>query len=433
MFSSIEFGFYFLIEFVRMAVPLVFAILLIKCDPIRHFVNAVVLCLIGANLTTSVGLLIGQNGQTVTILLTLILSISLLRAAIKGSKFSFNKDSILELASVFVFVFILPTFFFFINSPELIGDYVFWLKRTLLVIFLISIGYVSSVLSINSVRRVALIVFLINCMGVIVSFFAPELFLLLIDMDDPMLEKGLNPMGGGFFLNPNGAALSVIFSFLAIVYVKRSIGRYKFVFLTSIFLLTLAIAGSRGGFLCGFILILFLLKNFGIFGILKSRRFFIVLFILPAAAIVLMNFIDIESIGGFTRIVDINNEGNLASNDSRWNALAASIRLAFENPVLGSGFGLRNILLDTQPHNMYAAYAVDIGIIGFIALPIFITLLTKSIIAKNSRFNFMITAFAILFMSLFDHEIIYSKQFAYLLFMAVIVYRSMGVLISRKA
>jgi hypothetical protein len=408
-------------ELLLIIAPVASYVSLLKFNRIRYFINAIGLILIATNITTSAGLLINQSGQDLVLITSLILFASILKSIITNRNQAINKAALLNFAFVITIIFILPSLSFFFNSPDLSSDYIFWLKRTLLVLFIVLLGCFSSVVSPYSIRIIVVVVFIFNCVGVITSFFVPELFTLFIDADDPMLEKGLNPMGGGFFLNPNGAALSVVFSYLALFYIRYSIDRTWFVLFSFLFVVTLSITGSRGGFLCGVLILVLSAKELTNFVKLDFKGFVILVAALSATIGIMMNLTGGESLGGFSRIVEFNNEGNLASNDSRLNALVSSLNLAFDAPFIGVGFGLRNKLLDTQPHNMYAAYAVDIGIVGLLAFPVFIIILTKKIFCGRGKINYRVTVFAILLMGLFDHEIIYSKQFAYLLFVAFAV------------
>jgi hypothetical protein len=400
------------------AAPIAFCASLLTFNRVRYIVNATGLILIAANLTTSAALLISWSGQDLVLIIALILSVGMIRSIILNSADAVKKRVVLNITILATLVFILPSFSFFFNSPGLLGEYVFWLKRALLVLFYASLGCFYFIVSPTSLRFVVVAVFLINCIGVVASYFAPELFLLFIDANDPMLEKGLNPIGGGFFLNPNGAALAVVFSYLGLLYVRHLIDKNWILFFSLFFILTLAITGSRGGFLCGIFILALSFKELLKFIEFDFKGLLVFVAALSFVTWALISLVDGESLAGFSRIVDVNNEGNLASNDSRLRALVSSLSLAIESPVIGSGFALRNKLLDTQPHNMYAAYAVDIGIIGILAFPLSIIFLIKNTFYGQDGFNSRVTIFALLFMGLFDHEIIYSKQFAYLLFVA---------------
>lgn len=405
------------------AIPIGSYFFLLKNNNIRCIVNNAALVLIFTNLTPSIGLLVGQSGQALTALLLILLSANVFKSFIENKNLIFCKRQLIIIAIVLLYLIILPSLFFFINSPELLSNYEFWAKRILLILILMLLGFFSSVYSLNSIQFIVQVVFLINCFGVLSSFFIPEIFMLFVDSDDPLLEAGLNPMGGGFFLNPNAAALSVIFGYLGLIYLKNYIKNYKLIVYSIILILTLAIAGSRSGFICGGLTLLTASKSISLEMRHKMnlKSVTIISLLILTSVVLLLNALDNGSISGFSRIIDIRNEGNLESNDLRWNALVKGMELALHSPLSGSGFALRAQLLDLQPHNTFVAYAIDIGIIGLLAFPIFIAILMKMIFHQQDKLYFRITVISILFMGLFDHEVINSKPFGFLLFVAIAV------------
>ncbi len=390
---------------------------------LRYILNSICFVVLSTGINQFIAFLTGLDRQFVsfvfTVPLILTISISILRKF--GDMGQINKMSIFSFLTVLLFIFITPSVFVFFNG--ITNDaYIFWLKRVALVLVIITAGYMPFLYSSKSLLYTSLVVFIINALGVIGSIIFPEAYIIMMADSDEMIKNGLNPIGGGFLVNPNAAAQALIFSYLAI-FIFKDISRFlisEFIALAMLLMLVVVMTGSRAGFGLA-VLILF----FQLFKIHKMRRInFTSLFGIILIVTVLFHYVisgdeNVISIFNTSRLFDSSNQSNIESNDARYTALIDAIKLFADNPITGVGFYNRSKLLHTQPHNMYAAYIADIGVVGLIVILIFVIYNYFYFTNSVNKYFPKLAIFSMLLMGLFDHDLAYSMPFSFLMFTLV--------------
>jgi O-Antigen ligase len=372
----------------------------------------------GAELNSPISVLTSIQSQNITLLLIVMLG------AISIGMYKSNRnDAITALGHLwvasFIVILIFPTIGFLANfESSQSADYLFWFKRAALIIAIMSIGHIGLVLKSNHIFVTVHVIYFITICAVAASIFFPAEFISYIDENDPMLLAGLNPVGGGFQLNPNGSAFALICGYLCILGVRLGSGQthkgiWTIVIDASVIIATAA-TSSRSGFICASIIVGAVFVS----NIKKSRNIAqsltAIATIIVATTLVLSTEI-LQDFSNLERIFNTKHEGAIESNEARLSALRDSVTIIGQSPLIGVGPVLRQYVLHVQPHNMYISYAIDAGLILGMSYPLYLLYLYVSLRHYLlSSFLPALVAGTLVTVSFFDHQLIYSKQFAYL-------------------
>jgi O-antigen ligase len=183
----------------------------------------------------------------------------------------------------------------------------------------------------------------------------------------------------GTYINPNSTTIALLtFSFIGIKYIKNDVNKLLYLIIVGI---GVFLSLSRAGILIFIIIFIFHLIQSK--SILKNGAIiFGVSIIFPFLIGSVSN--SFEQLGSdasrFNLILNLSeNTNNISENieeDGRSVVAKEGYNMTFANPVFGSGTATyRNIPFENQvleTHNIFLAFSVDFGILGFFIYPFFL-------------------------------------------------------------
>lgn len=410
-----------------------------------HWTAILVLIVNINSLNYIIAYLTRQSGQDISALMLLMSIVVLIYAFLHGKArelISIYRFSI----SVAFLIVIVPLFSYLVNyNGQSLNPLIFWVKRELLVLTTFFVGLILlHRLSDRHWVRLSASIFYISAGAVLFSYFFPDQSRLLFTADDELWdyfgEADMRAVGTS--MNPNGAAFAIVISY-AVLYAVGSVRDRAFrlsatIICDALYFATLLLTGSRSGMLVG-IAIFAIFKHDVLFAkgrgfIDVTKRIKMTLASVGIVAIVvawLLLTVSGLEVSRIDRLFDFGRTDNIESNMLRYEALLDSLSLFAEYPM-GVGFELRNNMLYLQAHNMFVAYLVENGIILGLVYPAFLYLVWIQVHDHNFRVARIAFITVLVGFSFFDHGIIESKPFSWLIIGIAFVLQRQWV-ISRMA
>lgn len=340
------------------------------------------------------GLLYANPSTIVVPILTLLYFISF-RRSLSFSVFILKRTSFF-----FMMIFVISLFyiflFFFDKNLVSIELYFLPLLSGFLIIIVCSVAR-----DIRVIRKISLCLLLLSSGSV------------YIDYIDPLL-LGLNQnRAAGFSMNPNGAAVAIVFAFLIFIKFEGSFKKDLIIFLFCFGAVLLTF--SRGGLFVFIVSSVFWIYNY------KSNRkqkilFLILLFIIVFLffSLFLANFLNISQgkeqqtfDAMISRINPLNQRSQLERDDSRLVIILTYLDLVAESPVLGYGTGF-NYNYWLHAHNTFLNMYIEGGLFSLLSfLCIFLFLIIKSI--KNGDNKSIIIILSMFLFCFFNNQLFFNR------------------------
>lgn len=185
--------------------------------------------------------------------------------------------------------------------------------------------------------------------------------------------------GDGFFLNSNHAGAMLTYSYIIILTLRKldfiESFRYESLIHPAVFLGVLA-TFSKGSLV---ILLVAIFLNYQSFNLKNSIILITASFIFFISFENIQYFLEFRGLIGrntFDRFTDLNNFFN--SFQSRLDVIPYALGQFFDKPIFGHGLGYNYIWqFDYAAHNIFLFYLVDLGIIGFGLIVLFLSFMYK--------------------------------------------------------
>jgi hypothetical protein len=395
---------------------------------IDKYINAGLIAALIVNVLSvnyAIGSWIGVSGQTVS---TVVMSMAVLLLAFRAIHMRLYPRECSTLFWGFIALVLVAPFvaYLFNYSGQSSQGLLFWLKRSILNIGTLLIGMsVITQLPNRGWSILAKAIFLLTVATLFYSLFWPEQSLLLFTGDEEVWAERAEQLGWrggqGPFLNANGAAFGLVVCYVVMRVFADQEPRGRLLtgaLFDALFLVVLVSTGSRSGVLVGFSIFLILkAASFAdaksiTHGVRISFQYLVVSVVFIGAIAVYLDRIDLSPV---ERLTDFSREDNVASNEARYDSLMDAIDLIGENPFIGLGFEKTSISVLTQPHNMFISYALNNGLFLGLIFPLYAYLMGRAMRDRHPLGGRLAILFSLLAFSMFDHGIVESKQFPWLL------------------